>query len=222
MSVIDELTSELARLPGIGRKTALRLTYHLLKRPPEDIRRLARSLDGVAERVHACSCCGNLTEHDPCALCTSPRRDASSICVVEEASDIMAIERTGEYGGMYHVLGGRLSPLDGIGPEELNIAALVRRVGAGAADASATNGAPAAGPAADNGAAVQRTRVVREVIVATNPSVEGEATALYLQRVLQPLGVRVTRLARGLPVGGDIEYADGVTIAQAFAGRREL
>lgn len=198
MSVIDELTSELARLPGIGRKTALRLTYHLLKRPPDEIRRLARSLDDVAERVHACSCCGNFTEQDPCVLCTSPRRDASSICVVEEASDIMAIERTGEYGGMYHVLGGRLSPLDGIGPDELNVAALLQRIG--------TNG----------------SAVVSEVIVATNPSVEGEATALYLQRVLQPLGVRVTRLARGLPVGGDLEYADGVTIAQAFAGRREL
>lgn len=198
MSVIDELTSELARLPGIGRKTALRLTYHLLKRPADDIRRLARSLDDVAERVHACSYCGNFTEHDPCALCTSPRRDASSICVVEEASDIMAIERTGEYGGMYHVLGGRLSPLDGIGPDELNVGGLLQRIG--------TNG----------------SAVVSEVIVATNPSVEGEATALYLQRVLQPLGVRVTRLARGLPAGGDLEYADGVTIAQAFAGRREL
>lgn len=203
MSVIDELTTELARLPGIGRKTALRLTYHLLKRPPDEIRRLARALDDVAERVRACSCCGNFTEHDPCSLCTSPRRDASSICVVEEASDIMAIERTGEYGGMYHVLGGRLSPLDGIGPDELNVAGLLQRVGA------AAHGV--------NGSAV-----VAEVIVATNPSVEGEATALYLQRVLQPLGVRVTRLARGLPVGGDLEYADGVTIAQAFAGRREL
>lgn len=201
MSVIDELTTELARLPGIGRKTALRLTYHLLKRPPDEIRRLARSLEGVAERVRACSCCGNLTEADPCALCTSTRRDASMICVVEEASDIVAIERTGEYGGLYHVLGGRLSPLDGIGPDELNIAALLRRVGVGA----------------DGGVAA-----VHEVIVATNPSVEGEATALYLQRVLQPLGVRVTRLARGLPVGGDLEYVDGVTIAQAFAGRREL
>ena len=212
MSVIDELTSELARLPGIGRKTALRLTYHLLKRTPDDIRRLARSLDDVAERVRACSSCGNLTEQDPCSLCTSPRRDASSICVVEEASDIMAIERTGEYGGLYHVLGGRLSPLDGVGPEELNVAALLRRVGpAPAEDVDAPGGNGSNGSAA-----------VREVIVATNPSVEGEATALYLQRVLQPLGVRVTRLARGLPVGGDLEYADGVTIAQAFAGRREL
>jgi recombination protein RecR len=195
LSVIDELTTELARLPGIGRKTALRLTYHLLKRSPEEIRRLARALDTVVERVHACSRCGNLTEYEPCTLCSSPRRDRSAICVVEEASDIMAIERAGEYTGMYHVLGGRLSPLDGIGPEELNVAALLRRLHEGG---------------------------VSEVIVATNPSVEGEATALYLQRVIQPLGVRVTRLARGLPVGGDLEYADGVTIAQAFAGRREL
>jgi recombination protein RecR len=218
VSVIDELTSELARLPGIGRKTALRLTYHLLKRPPDDIRRLARALDDVAERVRACSCCGNLTERDPCDLCTSPRRDASSICVVEEASDIMAIERTGEYGGMYHVLGGRLSPLDGIGPDELNVAALLRRIGVPAQNAG-TGGGEDAGPAAGDEAGAT---VVREVIVATNPSVEGEATALYLQRVLQPLGVSVTRLARGLPVGGDLEYADGVTIAQAFAGRREL
>jgi recombination protein RecR len=200
VSAIDDLTLELARLPGIGRKTALRLTYHILKRPPEEVRRLARALDTVIERVHSCTRCGNLTESEPCDLCTSPRRDVASICVVEEASDIMAIERTGEYAGLYHVLGGRLSPLDGIGPDELNVATLLQRVRA----------------AAGNGASV------REVIVATNPSVEGEATALYLQRVLQPLGVRVTRLARGLPVGGDLEYADGVTIAQAFAGRREL
>lgn len=195
MTAIDELTAELGRLPGIGRKTALRLAYHLLKRPPDEMRRLARAIDMVAERVRPCSTCGNLTEQDPCTLCTSPRRDASFICVVEEASDIMAIERTGEYAGQYHVLGGRLSPLDGVGPEELRIRELLRRL---------------------DGAAVQ------EVIVATNPSVEGEATALYLQRVVQPLGIRVTRLARGLAVGGDLEYADGATIAQAFAGRREL
>jgi recombination protein RecR len=200
VSAIDDLTLELARLPGIGRKTALRLTYHILKRPPEEVRRLARALDTVLERVHSCTRCGNFTESEPCDMCTSPRRDVASICVVEEASDIMAIERTGEYAGLYHVLGGRLSPLDGIGPDELNVATLLQRVRA----------------AAGNGTSV------REVIVATNPSVEGEATALYLQRVLQPLGVRVTRLARGLPVGGDLEYADGVTIAQAFAGRREL
>jgi recombination protein RecR len=202
VSAIDELTVELARLPGIGRKTALRLTYHLLKRPADEVRRLSRALDTVLERVRACSRCGNLTEADPCELCTSPRRDPSSICVVEEASDIMAIERTGEYPGLYHVLGGRLSPMDGVGPEELHIAALLRRL--------------------QREPGVEAASAVREVIIATNPSVEGDATALYLQRVIQPLGVRVTRLARGLPVGGDLEYADGVTIVQAFAGRREL
>jgi recombination protein RecR len=214
VSAIDELTVELARLPGIGRKTALRLTYHILKRPPDEVRRLARALEIVVERVRGCSRCGNLTEADPCELCTSPRRDVSSICVVEEASDIMAIERTGEYGGLYHVLGGRLSPLDGIGPDELNVASLLQRLRPQEVAQSAMSGAaPGVGA---NGTPV------REVIVATNPSVEGEATALYLQRVIQPLGIRVTRLARGLPVGGDLEYADGVTIAQAFAGRRDL
>ena len=195
MTAIDELTGEFARLPGIGRKTALRLTYHLLKRTPAEMRRLARAIDNVAERVRACSACGNLTETDPCDLCTNPRRDAAAICVVEEASDIMAIERAGEFTGLYHVLGGRLSPLEGVGPDELNIGPLLSRI-------------------TEHG--------VREVIVATNPSVEGEATALYLQRVVQPLGARVTRLARGLAVGGDLEYADNATIAQAFAGRREL
>jgi recombination protein RecR len=193
VSVIDDLTGELARLPGIGRKTAQRLTYHILKRPPDEIRRLAAALEGVVERVHACSRCGNLTEDDPCALCSSPRRDAAFLCVVEEASDIGAIERTGSYQGLYHVLGGRLSPLEGIGPDELNVKSLVARAA-----------------------------VVREVIVATNGSVEGEATALYLQRLIRPLGVRVTRLARGLPVGGELEYADGVTIAEALSGRRDI
>jgi recombination protein RecR len=196
VSAIDELVGELARLPGIGRKTALRLTYYLLKRPRDEVARLAHALESIAARIRACSRCGNLTETDPCALCSSARRDPSAICVVEEASDIGAIERTGEYQGLYHVLGGRLSPLDGLGPDELNIAGLLGRL--------------------QNGTAV------REVIVATNPSVEGEATALYLQKLIRPLGIRVTRLARGLPVGGDLEYADGVTIAQALAGRREL
>ena len=202
MGVIDDLTGELARLPGIGRKTAQRLTYFLLKRPPEENQRLSRLLDNAAERVHACSSCGNLTEDDPCALCANPRRDRSVVCVVEEASDIGAIERAGEYRGLYHVLGGRLSPLEGVGPDDLNIKGLLRRLAAGAQ--------------------VEAEVAVTEIIVATNPSVEGEATALYLQRLIQPLGIRVTRLARGLPVGGDLEYADGVTIAQALSGRREL
>lgn len=198
MGAIDDLTTELARLPGIGRKTALRLTYFLLKRSPEESRRLARAIETVAERVRECTRCGNLTEADPCALCRDERRDPRTICVVEEAADIGAIERTGRYRGQYHVLGGHLSPLDGVGPDELNIAALLERVGSEAGSQ------------------------VEELIIATNPSVEGEATALYLQKLVRPRGVRVTRLARGLPVGGDLEYADGVTIAEALSGRREL
>ena len=203
MPAIDDLTGEFSRLPGIGRKTALRLTYHLLKRPPEEIRRLARALESVAERVHACQQCGNLTEESPCAICANPRRDPTVICVVEEAGDIGAIERTGQFRGLYHVLGGRLSPLEGIGPDELNLASLLARMN----------------PAGNRAGEAQ---LVRELIVATNPSVEGEATALYLDKLIRPLGVKVTRLARGLPVGGDLEYADGVTIAEALAGRREI
>ena len=195
MSAIDELVGELARLPGIGRKTALRLAFHLLKAPEEEARKLSRAIQVVRDRVRACTECGNLTEQSPCEICRSNRRDGTTLCVVEEASDIMAIERTGEYRGLYHVLGGRLSPLDGVGPAELNVSPLLHRVGAG---------------------------VVREVVLATNPSVEGEATALYLNKLIAPLGVRVTRIARGLPVGGDLEYADGVTIAEALNGRREL
>ena len=195
MSAIDPLVDELARLPGIGRKTALRLAFHLLKQPADDARRLARSIVDVREKVRPCGRCGNLTDRDPCDICQSTRRDATLVCVVEEASDILAIERTGEYRGLYHVLGGRLSPLDGIGPAELNVRPLLDRVGEGG---------------------------VAEVVLATNPSVEGEATALYIGRILSPLGVRVTRIARGLPVGGDLEYADGVTIAEALNGRREL
>ena len=205
MGAIDDLTAELGRLPGIGRKTALRLTYFILKRTPEESRRLARAIESVAERVRECSECGNLTEADPCALCRDGRRDGAVICVVEEAADIGAIERTGEYRGLYHVLGGRLSPLEGIGPDELNIATLLERL-----------------PGNGSGGGEGERPAVRELIIATNPSVEGEATALYLQKLVGPQGVRVTRLARGLPVGGDLEYADGVTIAEALAGRREL
>lgn len=196
MSLIDHLTDEFARLPGIGRKTALRLTYHLLKASPAEASRLAQAILSVSERVQPCSRCGNFTDRPVCAICESPRRDQTLICVVEEASDIGAIERTGEYRGLYHVLGGRLSPLDGIGPDELHIPPLLERVG-GASE-------------------------IREVLLATNPSVEGEATALYLHRLLAPIGLRVTRIARGLPIGGDLEYADGVTIAEAIHGRREL
>ena len=195
MSAIDDLATELAKLPGIGRKTALRLTYHLLKQSPDQSRRLAASLLTLSERVRPCERCYNLSEEELCAICRDPRRDPAIICAVEEASDIGAIERAGEFRGVYHVLGGRLSPLDGIGPEDLTIPQLVDRV--------ATGG-------------------VREVIIATNPSLEGEATALYVQRQLAPYPLTVSRIARGLPVGGDLEYADGVTIAQALAARREM
>ena len=197
MSAIDDLAGELAKLPGIGRKTALRLTYYLLRQRPEQSRRLADALTTLAERVRPCTRCFNLTEDDLCGVCRDPRRDHTIVCAVEEASDIGAIERTGEYRGLYHVLGGRLSPLDGVMPEDLTIDDLTTRVRGGE---------------------------VREVIVATNPSLEGEATALYVQRHLaaHAAGVAVTRIARGLPVGGDLEYADGVTIAQAIAARRAM
>lgn len=195
MSAIDDLTVELAKLPGIGRKTALRLTYHLLRQPVEQSRRLAEALVTLRERVQPCSRCFNLTEGELCEVCRDPRRDQTMVCAVEQASDIGAIERAGEYRGLYHVLGGRLSPLDGIGPDDLTIGRLMERVAAGG---------------------------VREVILATNPSLEGEATALYVHRQLAASGVRVSRIARGLPVGGDLEYADGVTIAQAIMARREM
>lgn len=199
MSAIDDLTTELAKLPGIGKKTALRLTYHLLKQPAERSQRLAEALAVLAERVHPCPRCHNLTEQDLCAICTDPRRDTSVICAVEEASDIGAIERSGEYRGVYHVLGGRLSPLDGVSASDLAIGDLVERVAGGSGGER-----------------------IKEVILATNPSIEGEATALYVQQALAPSGVRVTRIARGLPVGGDLEYADGVTIAQALVARRDM
>ena len=196
MSAIDDLATELSRLPGIGRKTALRLTYHLLRQPTDQTRRLAQALLTLGEKVRPCARCFNLTEEDICSICRDPRRDASVICVVEQASDIGAIERAGagEYRGLYHVLGGRLSPLDGVGPDDLAIGALVERVGSG----------------------------IREVIIATNPSLEGDATALYLQGQLAGQAVTVSRIARGLPVGGDLEYADGVTIAQALSARRAM
>jgi recombination protein RecR len=195
VSAIDELVTELARLPGIGRKTALRLTFHLLQQPAEQVARLARALDAVAERVRPCETCGNLTEEQPCAICRDPRRDPAVLCVVEEASAVGVVDRSTEFRGRYHVLGGRLSPLDGIGPEALRIDELVRRV---------------------------REDGVREVILATNPSMEGEVTATYIQQLLSAMAVKVTRLARGLPMGGDLEYVDGVTLAHALSARQEV
>lgn len=197
MSVIDKLTGELSRLPGIGPKTALRLVHHLLKGSRDDIRRLSRSLTEMAERIRPCSVCGNFTEHERCEICANPRRDRSVLCVVEEAFEVGAIERTGQYRGLFHVLGGHLSPLDGVGPEELSVPLLLDRIRGSAGE-------------------------IKEVIVATNASVEGEATAVYLEEEIRPLGPRVTRLARGIPVGSDLEYVDGTTIAEALSGRREM
>jgi len=196
VSAIEELVAELAKLPGIGRKTAQRLTFHLLKQPADTAERLAQAIRRVRDQVAACGTCGNLSDENPCAICRDPRRDGTVLCVVEEAPDVGAIERAGGFRGRYHVLGGRLSPLEGVGPEALRVDRLAARVANGSG--------------------------VREVIVATNPSMEGEVTATYLQQVLRPTGVRVTRIARGLPVGGDLEYADGVTIAQALTARREM
>jgi recombination protein RecR len=195
VGAIEELIAELARLPGIGRKTAQRLTFHLLQQPPEQAGRLAAALVAVTERVRPCQECGDLTEEQPCAICRDPRRDAGLLCVVEEASAVGVVERSAEFRGRYHVLGGRLSPLDGIGPEALRLDRLVQRVQEGS---------------------------IREVILATNPSMEGEVTATYIQQLLAGLGVRVTRLARGLPMGGDLEYVDGVTLAHALVARQEV
>jgi len=197
VSVIDLVTGELSRLPGIGPKTAMRLVHHLMKGSKDDTLRLARAFGELAERIRPCSRCGNFSENDLCEICSNPRRDPSVLCVVEEAFEVGAIERTGQFRGSYHVLGGRLSPLDGVGPDELSIGALLERV---------RSSSPA----------------MREVIIATNASVEGEATSVYLEQLLRPLGPRVTRLARGIPVGSDLEYVDGTTIAEALAGRREM
>ena len=195
MSAIEELITELARLPGIGRKTAQRLTFHLLQQPPEQVERLAAALASVSERIRPCGECGNLTEEQPCSICRDPRRDRGLVCVVEEPSTVGVVDRSTDFRGRYHVLGGRLSPLDGIGPEALRIDRLVQRV-------------------KDGG--------VREVILATNPSMEGEVTATYIQQLLAGMDVRVTRLARGLPMGGDLEYVDGVTLAHALVARQDV
>ncbi|MEO8190711.1 MAG: recombination mediator RecR [Acidobacteriota bacterium] len=190
----ERLALELQRLPGIGSKSASRLAYYLLRSSPEEAERLARAISETREAVRRCSNCNTLTETDPCPVCTDPERDATVLCVVEEPGNVAAIEKTREFRGRYHVLWGALSPLKGIGPDEIDTAGLLRRVGPD----------------------------VTEVILATNPNVEGEATALYLARRLKSTGVRVTRIAFGLPVGGDIEYADEVTMARSLENRREL
>jgi len=190
---LDRLVGELSRLPGIGPKTAARLAHHILKQPASEAANLAEAVLEVKQKLFYCSRCNAITAVEPCAICTDPERQATSICVVEEPFNIQPIERTGEYRGRYHVLLGALSPHRGIGPDELRVAGLLERL-----------------------------EGIEEVILATNPNVEGEATALYLARLLKPRGIRVTRLAFGMPVGGDIEYTDEVTLARSLSGRREL
>jgi recombination protein RecR len=193
--VVQDLIDELGRLPGVGPKSAQRIAFHILQTDPVDVRRLAQVLIEVKEKVTFCGICGNVAESDTCRICQDPRRDRALICVVEESKDVVAIERTREFRGRYHVLGGAISPIEGIGPDDLRIRELMTRLADGA---------------------------VTEVILATDPNLEGEATATYLTRMLRPMGLRVTRLASGLPVGGDLEYADEVTLGRAFEGRRAV
>ncbi len=195
MAAIEDLVVELAKLPGIGRKTAQRLAFHLLQQPKDRLTRLAGALHAVVDRVSSCQDCGNYCEGHQCAICADPRRDAAVLCVVEEPAAVTQVERATGYRGRYLVLGGRLSPLEGVGPDQLRIPLLKRLVAEGA---------------------------VREVILATNPSLEGEATATFIQQVLSGTGVRVSRLARGLPVGGDLEYIDGITLSHALEARQEV
>jgi recombination protein RecR len=191
--IIQDLIDELGRLPGVGPKSAQRIAFHIVQSDRVDVTRLAEILKTVKERVKFCTTCGNISEEELCRICKDPRRDSSSICVVEESKDVLAIEKTREFKGTYHVLGGAISPIDGIGPESLRIKELMTRLA--------------------------QTQI-NEVIIATDPNLEGEATATYLTRLIKPLGVKVSRLASGLPVGGDLEYADEITLGRAFEGRR--
>ncbi|MHB0928721.1 MAG: recombination mediator RecR [Candidatus Nanopelagicales bacterium] len=193
--IVQDLIDELGRLPGIGPKSAQRLAFHILQADPTDVHRLSQLLAEVKERVRFCSECGNVSETEVCRICRDPRRDKTSICVVEEPKDVLAIERTREFRGKYHVLGGAINPIDGVGPDDLRIRELLPRLSDG---------------------------TVKEIIIATDPNLEGEATATYLARLLGPMGLTVSRLASGLPVGGDLEYADEVTLGRAFAGRRTV
>jgi recombination protein RecR len=193
--VVQDLIDELGRLPGVGPKSAQRIAFHLLQSDPEDIRRLVQALTEVSEKVRFCVVCGNVSADEQCRICRDARRDGSILCVVEEPKDVVAIEKTREFRGRYHVLGGAISPIEGIGPDDLRVRELVARLASGE---------------------------VTEIILATDPNLEGEATATYLARLLKPMGLRVTRLASGLPVGGDLEYADELTLGRAFEGRRLL
>ena len=192
---VQDLIDELGRLPGVGPKSAQRIAFHILQSDPADVRRLVHSLTEVTEKVRFCTLCGNVSADEQCRICRDPRRDLSILCVVEESKDVVAIEKTREFRGRYHVLGGAISPMEGVGPDDLRVKELLTRL----ADSA-----------------------VQEIIIATDPNLEGEATATYLARLLKPMGLRVTRLASGLPVGGDLEYADEVTLGRAFEGRRLL
>ncbi|MCX6121940.1 MAG: recombination mediator RecR [Ignavibacteriales bacterium] len=189
---IEQLAEQFAQLPGIGRKTAQRLALYVLKMSRDEVVTMAKALVNVKDKVRYCTICSNITETDPCAICSNPKRERSFICIVEEPHDVLAIEKTNEFKGLYHVLGGALSPLDGIGPEELKIKELLQRLS---------------------------SSPIEEIILALNPNVEGETTTLYLSRLLKPLGIKVTRIARGLPVGSDLEFADEATLSRAFEGR---
>jgi recombination protein RecR len=199
--IVQDLIDEFGRLPGIGPKSAQRITFHILQSPSFDVSHLATLLAEVREKVRFCEICGNVSEQDRCGICRDPRRNPAVICVVEDAKDVAAIERTREFRGLYHVLQGSISPIEGIGPEDLRVAELLERI-RGTGDPDETK--------------------VEEIILATNPNIEGEATAMYLARLLTPIGLRVTRLASGLPVGGDLEYADEVTLGRALEGRRAV
>ena len=192
---VARLVDEFHKLPGIGPKTAQRLTYYLIRMPDEQAQSLAEAIVAVKERIILCSQCFNLTESDPCTICSDPSRDQTSVCVIEEALDVLALERTRAYKGLYHVLHGVISPLNGIGPDDLKIQPLLGRIRAG---------------------------TIQEVILATNPNLEGEATSMYIHRLISPLGLKITRPARGLPMGGDLEYADDATLSQAIEGRQAL
>jgi len=192
---VQDLIDELGRLPGVGPKSAQRIAFHLLSADPTDVRRLVAALTEVKDKVRFCRVCGYVSEQDECRICRDPRRDLTCICVVEEPKDVVAIERTREFRGRYHVLGGAISPIEGIGPDDLRVRELMSRLADGA---------------------------IAELILATDPNLEGEATASYLARLIAPMGLRVTRLASGLPVGGDLEYADEVTLGRAFEGRRQV
>jgi recombination protein RecR len=193
--VVQDLIDELGRLPGVGPKSAQRIAFHLLQSDPVDVRRLIGALNEVMEKVRFCSLCGNVSAKELCRICADVRRDGTLLCVVEESKDVVAIEKTREFRGRYHVLGGAISPMEGVGPDDLRVKELVTRLASGE---------------------------VTEIILATDPNLEGEATATYLARLLKPMGLRVTRLASGLPVGGDLEYADELTLGRAFEGRRLL